>query len=85
MSASSLQIMPCQHQPLESREKFSKPGTSTDTSGDILNDRLDEAEEPETAQTTSSPGQNVCFVCNTFKQFPKGSGESDKTVMTIDH
>ena len=101
MSASSLQIMPCQHQPLESREKFSKPGTSTDTSGDILNDRLDEAEEPETAQTTPSPGQNVCFgfhslstalqsnirhpVCNTFKQFPKGSGESDKTVMTIDH
>ena len=95
--------MPCQHQPLESRDKFSKSGTSTGTSGNILNDRLDEAEEPETAQTTSSPGQNVCFgihslstqpnritvqypgtlVCNTFKQFPKGSGESDKTVITV--
>ena len=66
MSASSLQIMPCQHQPLESREKFSKPGTSTDTSGDIL----DATEEPETAQTTSSPGQNVCFGIHSLSTQP---------------
>ena len=40
---------------------FFKPGTSTDTSGDIPNVRPDATETPDSAETTSSPGQNVSF------------------------
>ena len=40
---------------------FFKPGTSTDTSGDIPNVSPDATETPDSAETTSSPGQNVCF------------------------
>ena len=40
---------------------FLKPGTSTDTSGDIPNVRPDATETPDSPETTSSPGQSVCF------------------------
>ena len=40
---------------------FVKPGTSRDTSGDIPNVRPDATETPDSAETTSSPGQNVSF------------------------
>ena len=45
------------------RKKFLKPGTSGD------NARLDGTEAPETAETTSSPGQSVCFDFHSVSRF----------------